>query len=388
MGAFGCKYCNCDKEKMEDVTEEMKIQSNPPILVTNENKDKNNENKEKFGSNNEELSIKIEINNLEKNEKQSLLKNTTNYESYPKNNEDNINNYLKSNNNEQILSNNLISNTSNYINNIQDLNNEVFIIEENNLSKNNINNKNNKNNMKEIEVNSFAITNTRDAKKKIKEYEISKIQFGLGEEDKDNLSKEQIQIYNEAQNNLKQFNAPQKNDISHLQDIMTNILFKLKDKFLKLDLNANTDDMIVLSDLLKKLVNYEINAHNTTMYSERFCVLYPQYLKYYKSKEQFLRNLKPGCVLPIAQISAVNIAKPKKSNKKLYHLIICNKLAFKKTINNSVFLNLFDSCEINDYLTSPDLNESLLIFTSDDEKNIFKWYVVIQYLIEFKKRNN
>ena len=30
MGALGCKYCNCDREKMEDVTDEMKIQYNNP----------------------------------------------------------------------------------------------------------------------------------------------------------------------------------------------------------------------------------------------------------------------------------------------------------------------------------------------------------------------
>ena len=133
------------------------------------------------------------------------------------------------------------------------------------------------------------------------------------------------------------------------------------------------------------MINYQINAHNTTMYSDRFCVLYPKMLKYYKSREQFLKNLSPICVLPIDQISALNIAKAKKSKNKNYHLIICNKLGINKDFNNSIFLNVFDSSEINDYIASPDANESLLVFTSDEEKNIFQWYIVIQYLIEISK---
>ena len=169
---------------------------------------------------------------------------------------------------------------------------------------------------------------------------------------------------------------------------MSNILFKLKNILIKLDSNSNIDDKneLLLNGNLKKMINYQINAHNPTMYSERFCILYPKMFKYYKSKVQFLKNLQASCVLPINQISAVNIAKPIKSKKKVYHLIICNKLGIRKNINNSVFLNLFDSSEINDYLASPDLNESLLIFTSDEEQEIYKWYIVIQYLIEFSKQ--
>ena len=166
---------------------------------------------------------------------------------------------------------------------------------------------------------------------------------------------------------------------------MSKILFNLKN--ILFDFNSNTiEQNILLNGDLKKMINYEINAHNPTMYSERFCILYPKMFRYYKSKQQFLRNLQPACVLPINQISAVNIAKPKKSKNKKYHLIICNKLGIKKSINNSIFLNLFDSTEINDYLSSPDLNESLLIFTSNEEQDIYKWYIVIQYLIEFSKQ--
>ena len=412
MGALGCKYCNWDREKMEDATEEMKIQYNNPIILTNENKNNNNENNENNDNNKEneinniDLNIKIEMNN---NEDHNPLNNTSQFKSNNINNIDNNNNIVKpiieSNNispqiNSKDNNDNNDNNNNNYndINNcnnnnnnndnindnnnlLQNSNNEQFIIEENRPDRN-------KKDLKESNINQFSITNTKEAKKKIKQYEINKIQFGLEKEDKENLNKEQQKLYNEAENNLQQFYPPQGNEIAQIQTIMSNILFKLKNILIKLDSNSNIDDKneLLLNGNLKKMINYQINAHNPTMYSERFCILYPKMFKYYKSKVQFLKNLQASCVLPINQISAVNIAKPIKSKKKVYHLIICNKLGIRKNINNSVFLNLFDSSEINDYLASPDLNESLLIFTSDEEQEIYKWYIVIQYLIEFSKQ--
>ena len=335
-------------------------------------------NKELFNNNINNILIKNE------NDVKPIIENNIALQKSNLNNQniniDNVNNNI---NEDNIINNN---NNDNVFP-IQNNNNE-FIIEENDLNKKNSNKQSNI--LKESKANQFSITNSKEAKNKIKKYEINKIKFGLKEEDKENLNKEQQQLYNEAENNLQQFSAPQGNEMTQLQTIMSNILFKLKNIFINIDLNSNRDDQehILLNGNLKKMINYEINAHNPTMYSDRFCILYPKMLKYYKSQAQFLKNLKPLCVLPINQISAVNIAKPKKSKKKNFHLIICNKLGIQKNVNNSVFLNLFDSCEINDFLTSPDLNESLLIFTSDVEQDIYKWYIIIQYLIEFSKQQN
>ena len=446
MGAFGCKYCNCDREKIESASEEMKIQYNSPINIENENKSKennqnndNNENKSKIVLNqNDDLNLNIPINNEEKNnmpnqyQKKDLShpnpqsNNFNNNDNHKividnannikeiidgnniiqistfnnqnnKKSKDNFNNgidndnnnfdkpYLLQNSNKNIEEENkkIIENNNNCNNNNlqQTSKKEIFPIEENSNNKS-------KNELKESKTGQLSILNSKDAKNKIKKYEIDKIQFGLGKEDKDSLNKEQQKLYNQAQINLQQFNPPKGNEMSQLQSIMSNILIKLKNTLESIDLNSNKDDpkYILLNGNLKKMINYEINAYNTTMYSERFSVLYPKMLKYYKSKVQFLKSLSPACVLPINQISAVNIAKPKKGNKKIYHLIICNKLGIKKSFNKNIFLNLFDSVEINEYLSSPDLNESLLIFTSDDEKDIYKWYIAIRYLIDFSKR--
>ena len=391
MGSIGCKYCNWDKENTEGNFEQMLPDKTPipvPILKTNNNTDLNNniinindvitsiknENDEKNDTNLNNYNLKIS--NEKENEKEK------------ENEIDTLENKNKDRNmpmQESISSNNNIIEENNY--NIKQ--DEEFLVEER-KDDNNINNKNMNNlksNLEKSMTNQFSISSQTEAKNKVKNFEINKINFGLKNEDKENLNQEQKKLYKEAETNLQQFSAPQGAEISKLQTIMSNILLKLNKFFTNINLTSSNDNYkyILLNSVLKKMINYQINAHNTTMYSDRFCVLYPKMLKYYKSREQFLKNLSPICVLPIDQISALNIAKAKKSKNKNYHLIICNKLGIQKDFNNSIFLNVFDSSEINDYISSPDANESLLIFTSDEEKNIFQWYIVIQYLIEISK---
>ena len=391
MGSIGCKYCNWDKENTEGNFEQMLPDKTPipvPILKTNNNTDLNNniinindvitsiknENDEKNDTNLNNYNLKIS--NEKENEKEK------------ENEIDTLENKNKDRNipmQESISSNNNIIEENNY--NIKQ--DEEFLVEER-KDDNNINNKNMNNlksNLEESMTNQFSISSQTEAKNKVKNFEINKINFGLKNEDKENLNQEQKKLYKEAETNLQQFSAPQGAEISKLQTIMSNILLKLNKFFTNINLTSSNDNYkyILLNSVLKKMINYQINAHNTTMYSDRFCVLYPKMLKYYKSREQFLKNLSPICVLPIDQISALNIAKAKKSKNKNYHLIICNKLGIHKDFNNSIFLNVFDSSEINDYIASPDANESLLVFTSDEEKNIFQWYIVIQYLIEISK---
>ena len=379
MGSFGCKYCSWDKENTEGTFEQMLPDKTPipvPILKTNNNSDLNNN---VININDIITNIKNEIdekndNNLnDSNLKMSKENEFDRLEN--KNNNQNISVHESINSNDKIIENNY--------NKEQD---EEFLIEES-KDNNNKNINNLKSNLEKSMTNQFSISSQAEAKNKVKNFEINKINFGLNNEDKENLNQEQKKLYKEAETNLQQFSAPQGAEISKLQTIMSNILLKLNKFFTNINLTSSNDNYkyILLNSVLKKMINYQINAHNTTMYSDRFCVLYPKMLKYYKSREQFLKNLSPICVLPIDQISALNIAKAKKSKNKNYHLIICNKLGIQKDFNNSIFLNVFDSSEINDYISSPDANESLLIFTSDEEKNIFQWYIVIQYLIEISK---
>jgi hypothetical protein len=448
MGNAGCKFCNCQTEKQEDdASEEMKLQmqNNTPIIISqhnleNSNKDNKNNKDKKISTDNQDtntkkdsknkqdyhnLSIKInkEINTGQKENTINEI-STNNVEPNINNNLNAISEMIKANNN---INDNIIEESgkngndkkssdgkenknhdknenikenkedndnenNNNDNNMEEkenviCNKEDFIIEENleslHSEKNNYNE-----NLKEVKNSQLHIKNEKDAKKKINNYKIDKIQFGLEKIDKENLNKEQKKIYNDAINNLKQFYPPKGSEIVHLRKIMSNIIINLKNLINGINYNSDTDDIkyILINGNLNKMINYEINAHKPTMYSERFCILFPKMLKYYKSKVQFLKNLSPLCILPINQISAINIAKTRKSQKKTYHLIICNKFGIKKDFdNNSLLFNLFDSNEINNYLVSGDINESLLIFTSDNEKEVYKWYIIIQSLIELSK---
>jgi hypothetical protein len=448
MGNAGCKFCNCQTEKQEDdASEEMKLQmqNNTPIIISqnnleNSNKDNKNNKDKKISTDNQDtntkkdsknkqdyhnLSIKInkEINTGQKENTINEI-STNNVEPNINNNLNAISEMIKANNN---INDNIIEESgkngndkkssngkenknhdknenikenkedndnenNNNDNNMEEkenviCNKEDFIIEENleslHSEKNNYNE-----NLKEVKNSQLHIKNEKDAKNKINNYKIDKIQFGLEKIDKENLNKEQKKIYNDALNNLKQFYPPKGSEIVNLRKIMSNIIINLKNLINGINYNSDTDDIkyILINGNLNKMINYEINAHKPTMYSERFCILFPKMLKYYKSKVQFLKNLSPLCILPINQISAINIAKTRKSPKKTYHLIICNKFGIKKDFdNNSLLFNLFDSNEINNYLVSDDINESLLIFTSDNEKEVYKWYVIIQSLIELSK---
>ena len=118
------------------------------------------------------------------------------------------------------------------------------------------------------------------------------------------------------------------------------------------------------------------------MYSSRFCTLTPKFFKYFKSKEQFLKNLKPQCTLPINQITRINFAKVKKNSKKIDHIIICNKLGIIKNKNKVLMDKFFANLNETSFVASPETNESLIIFTSEIEEFMLKWFLLIQFFIE------
>jgi hypothetical protein len=361
MGNAGCKFCNCQTEKQEDdASEEMKLQmqNNTPIIISqnnleNSNKDNKNNKDKKISTDNQDtntkkdsknkqdyhnLSIKInkEINTGQKEITINEI-STNNVEPNINNNLNAISEMIKANNN---INDNIIEESgkngndkkssngkenknhdnnenikenkedndnenNNNDNNMEEkenviCNKEDFIIEENleslHSEKNNYNE-----NLKEVKNSQLHIKNEKDAKNKINNYKIDKIQFGLEKIDKENLNKEQKKIYNDAINNLKQFYPPKGSEIVHLRKIMSNIIINLKNLINGINYNSDTDDIkyILINGNLNKMINYEINAHKPTMYSERFCILFPKMLKYYKSKVQFLKNLSPLCILPI-----------------------------------------------------------------------------------------
>ena len=134
------------------------------------------------------------------------------------------------------------------------------------------------------------------------------------------------------------------------------------------------------------------------MYSNRFCILYPKCFKYFKSKEQFLKSLKPLCVIPLNQITKVNFAKIKKNHKGIDHIIICNKFGIVNNNNETINSNNKEIEKIFGDEFENESKESLIIFKNGKDENdkdnyysdinndfMYKWYVLLQYFVERNK---
>ena len=115
MGAFGCKYCDCDKGKMEDTTEEMQINYNTPIVITaNKPTNKNNKGKDDtISKNNEDFnSLSIQINSDIDTIQKDNFSNEISTNNFETNN--NINNLVKDMiNSNKINSDNIIEESPN-----------------------------------------------------------------------------------------------------------------------------------------------------------------------------------------------------------------------------------------------------------------------------------
>jgi hypothetical protein len=276
-------------------------------------------------------------------------------------------------NKSKTLSSNI--NKSNFKNKSTIYNKKIFT----NKQKNNIIHKSNTQNNSLIFNDSFH--------KNIKKYEINKIDFGINEEEKNNLSINEKKALEEAQKNLNHFYPIEETEINNLEKKLSKISLR---NILPLgEKNITDNDEIIFHSDLKKLINFKINSY-TQMYSNRFCVVTSKSFIYYKSKEQLLRKLKPISVIPFESILRINLSKIKKDSNKLDHIIICNKMGFNKKRNSSILGSFSESVDINNnsnYIN--DNYESLLIFMDEDENLIYKWYLLLQYiLIKVKERED
>ena len=226
--------------------------------------------------------------------------------------------------------------------------------------------------------------------KNILNNEISKIDFGLENENQNNLNYEEKKVFDEAKKNLKKFTSIDKKDNKYIEKILKKIpIGSLIPENKNIEDIIQNENGIIFHSELKKLINYEYYSRKPKMYSSKFCLLTPKFFKYYKSKEQFLRDLNPICTVPLPQITRINLCKIQNinnSNKSIFHIIICNKLALSKNDRNYLMGNLMDGLN-NDNSYSPifETNETLLIFTSDNDNCLLKWYFLLNYLI--KKKN-
>jgi len=266
-----------------------------------------------------------------------------------------------------------INNSQPQIIEYKDLNKDKDILSNSNSQKDltplSATSKNYNNSFQNQLLNDNSITNsqrenkTEELRQFIKKLDIRNIYFPLDIDVITNKDQEKIQTM------LNKFYPCDDKQINLLENDLINILYNIKD--IRKSMGGEN---IIHNGNLKKLINSDLNSGNfkTMKYTDRYCVLYRDIIKYYKSEVQFLKNLKPSSVIYLNQICRVNLAKESKNSKKIDHIILCNKYGLGNeniNKNNEPFIN----------------NESLIIFTSDKEQAIHEWFIIIQYLIEKNK---
>lgn len=76
---------------------------------------------------------------------------------------------------------------------------------------------------------------------------------------------------------------------------------------------------------LNKLINHEVKASQTKLYSYRFCCATISEFRYYKTKEQFLTHQKPTRIIlfnKIKEVDTLNLNNTSTKNVSRHHLYI------------------------------------------------------------------
>ena len=216
--------------------------------------------------------------------------------------------------------------------------------------------------------------NNQNIKFLIKNINIKDIYFPI---DENKLGEESARIFEKVEKFLSKFYPCDEKYLNQIETYLINLIIKSKNNLIK-NIKQNK---IIFNAKLQKMINLNYTKYDTRKYSERFCVLYKDEIKYYRSEIQFLKDLKPLNIIYLDQIARINIAKNDKNSKKINTLIICNKYPLEK--EKAVYQNFGN--DINDNIYMNHSNESIIIFKSDDEKIILKVFGFIEFLISYHK---
>ena len=225
-------------------------------------------------------------------------------------------------------------------------------------------------------IHDISNNQNKDIKSFINILNIRKISFPF---DKNKLNENSGLLHEKIEKILSRFYPCDEKELNNIELYLYNTLIKIKN-----NLNRNiNENKPILSGKLKKLINFSNYGCKTKKLSERFCVLYNNVFKYYKSEIQFIKGLKPLNIIYLNQIARINMVKLDISSKKLNNIMICNKFAIEK--EEYKYQN-FERNEINDIFKDHS-NESIIIFSSDNENNIYNWFAYINFLIYMNKEN-
>ena len=218
------------------------------------------------------------------------------------------------------------------------------------------------------------ISNHQDIKALINNINIRKIYFPL---DKNKLKENNELLYEKIEKVLSKFYPCDEKELKDIELYLINIFINIKNN---LDINIK-ENKVILCGKLQKIININPYGYKTKQQSERFCVLYNNVFKYYKSEIQFLKGLKPLNIIYLNQIARINLVKLHINSTKINSIIICNKYPLEK--EEEIYQN-FERIKSNDIFKNHS-NESIIIFSSDKEDNIYDWFAYMNFLIYIQK---
>jgi hypothetical protein len=117
---------------------------------------------------------------------------------------------------------------------------------------------------------------------------------------------------NEIKNVVQYYSQRSKLD----EEYMTIVSIIPEHKFI----NLREEDVLFQSNV-KRLLNQEIGNHISQTFTNRFCMTTKNYVKLFKSREQFLKVSKPTNVFQMSRIKSVKRFYLK-SNKKIYFFVL------------------------------------------------------------------
>ena len=119
------------------------------------------------------------------------------------------------------------------------------------------------------------------------------------------------------------------------------------------------------------------NLKEKIKYIERFLMVTKENLIIYSNKNFYLSSKQPLCVISIKNIKKVVLFKLGPKNIKYDHFFI----VLNKNENNFIF-----NC-INTFSFDDNNEDFLILFKSNEKLIAKKWFVLLNFLIDFNKKN-
>jgi len=146
-------------------------------------------------------------------------------------------------------------------------------------------------------------------------------------------------------------------------------------------INESEGNELIFISELQKMIN--INMKERVKYSNRFCMLTKDNFIIYNSKENYITLKKPLAIIPVKEINRIVLFKLNQESSNFDYFYLC----INRNQNTEIIYEQINTFFMNGENINNE-QDALIIFKSYDKELIKKWYVVINFLIEYHKKND